>query len=301
MAWYDEITNTTKNNVKGLVDILRNPVDAVKNQYAKGAPYRQALASALKGNMTEAGRALEQSNMTPMDVAMSFAPLGITTWHGSPSKFNKFDTSFAKTGAGAEAYGPGAYLSEGMDLAKGYQPRSDAFENAVGKLSERAYDTNNYAAADIYDNFLIHRTPEEVKSIIDEMYQGADAVKAKQALNQATKLYQTKSKGGLYKVDLPDEHLPYFLNWDEPISSQSKHIQDVAKKYGIPLDKQGQELISAAGGKDEAAKQLQIHGIKGVKYLDNYSPGSGAGTSNYLVYNPDILSILERNSVPIKK
>ena len=241
------------------------------------------------------------SSLPALNNPMQHGSLGITAWHGSPAKFEKFDTKFAKTGAGAEQYGPGAYLSEGMELAKGYQPRSDAFENAISKLSEHAYDTNNYAAADVYDNFLIHRTPEEVKSMIDEMYQGSEAVKANQALNQASRFYKTKSKGGLYKVDLPDEHLPYFVDWNNPISSQSSHIQDIAKKYNVPLNEKGEALISAAGGINEAPISLMQHGIKGVKYFDTTSPGAGSGTSNYVVYNPDILSILERNSVPIKK
>lgn len=218
-------------------------------------------------------------------------------WHGSPSVFNKFDTKFAKTGAGAEAYGPGTYISEGMDLAKGYQPRSDAFENAVGKLSERAYNTDNYVAADIYDNFLLHKTPDEIKSTINEMYQGKDLIEANKALNQATKLYQTKSKGGLYKVDLPDEYLPSFLNWDEPISNQSKEIQNLAKQYKLKPSDTGDSLIGAVGGVEAAAKKLPEFGIKGVKYFDTYSPGAGAGTSNYVVYNPEILKILERNGL----
>lgn len=221
----------------------------------------------------------------------------ITTWHGSPSVFNKFDKKFAKTGAGAEVYGPGTYLSEGMDLAKGYQPRSDAFENAVGKLSERAYNTDNYIAADIYDNFLLHKTPDEIKSTINEMYQGKDLIEANKALNQAAKLYQTKSKGGLYKVDLPDEYLPSLLNWDDPISTQSKEIQNLAKQYKLKPSDKGEALIGAVGGVEAAAKKLPEFGLQGVKYFDTYSPGSGAGTSNYVIYNPEILKILERNGL----
>jgi hypothetical protein len=254
--------------------------------------------------------------------------LGIHAYHGSPHVFDKFDLSKARTGHGAEAYGHGAYLSEAVDLAKGFQPRSDAFENAIGKLSEKAYDTNNYTAADIYDNFLIHRTPTEVKSMINEMYQGPEAVKANQALNQATKLYQTKSKGGLYKVDLPDEHLPYFLDWNKPLHEQPKPVYEALMKAGSNVsDNFSKQLLSGAKGEDiysalinahqlgkipgegsdvaasqvAAANFLNSLGVKGVKYFDKSSPGSGQGVNNYVVHDPEILSILERNDVPLKK
>jgi hypothetical protein len=51
------------------------------------------------------------------DMAMSAA----TVWHGSPHKFDKFDSSKIGTGEGAQAYGHGLYLAESPDVAKSYQ------------------------------------------------------------------------------------------------------------------------------------------------------------------------------------
>jgi hypothetical protein len=70
MAWYDDIANTTKGNVQGLINALRNPVDTAKAQFDKGAPYREALASAIRGDMSGVNQALSQSDLTPMDAAM---------------------------------------------------------------------------------------------------------------------------------------------------------------------------------------------------------------------------------------
>ncbi len=69
MDWYDDIANITKGNVQGLVDALRNPVDTVKTQFEKGAPYRKALASAIRGDVAGVNKALSQSNLTPSDFA----------------------------------------------------------------------------------------------------------------------------------------------------------------------------------------------------------------------------------------
>jgi hypothetical protein len=70
MAWYDDIANTTKGNAQGLVNALMNPVDTAKAQFAKGAPYRQALASALKGDTAGINQALSKSELTPLDFGM---------------------------------------------------------------------------------------------------------------------------------------------------------------------------------------------------------------------------------------
>ena len=44
-----------------------------------------------------------------------------TVWHGSPHKFDKFDSSKIGTGEGAQAYGHGLYLAESDDVARSYQ------------------------------------------------------------------------------------------------------------------------------------------------------------------------------------
>ena len=43
-----------------------------------------------------------------------------TVWHGSPHKFDKFDSSKIGTGEGAQAYGHGLYLAESPDVARTY-------------------------------------------------------------------------------------------------------------------------------------------------------------------------------------
>jgi hypothetical protein len=54
-------------DVKSLVKALK---DMAVTQYGKGAPYRDALASALKGDMAGVNQSLSKSDLTPMDFAM---------------------------------------------------------------------------------------------------------------------------------------------------------------------------------------------------------------------------------------
>jgi hypothetical protein len=46
---------------------------------------------------------------------------GAIVWHGSPHKFDKFDSSKIGTGEGAQAYGHGLYLAESPDVAGSYK------------------------------------------------------------------------------------------------------------------------------------------------------------------------------------
>ena len=54
-------------DISSLVKALKDKAVA---QYEKGAPYRQALASALQGNTQGVNQALSQSDLTPMDFAL---------------------------------------------------------------------------------------------------------------------------------------------------------------------------------------------------------------------------------------
>jgi hypothetical protein len=43
-----------------------------------------------------------------------------------------------------------------------------------------------------------------------------------------------------------------------------------------------------------ASETLRDAGIPGIKYLDQGSRGAGAGTSNYVVFNDQLIDILKR-------
>lgn len=306
-----------KNEVKDIA-LFANSFAPVTGDIQSGVMAAQDVA---KGNYGSA--ALNAAGLLPFVPALG----AITVAHGSPHIFDRFDLSKARTGHGAQAYSSGAYLSESTDVAKGYQPRSDKLENAIGKLSEKSYNTDNYIAADIYDNFLLHKTPDEIaQSIKESGYSGKDLITANQALQQGTKLYKKHSKGGLYKVDLPDEYLPNILDWDKPLHEQPKPVYDALMKAGNVSDNFTRQLLAGGKGEDIYTALFNAHqlgkipgegtgglasekaasdflnnlGIKGIKYFDRSSPGSGSGVNNYVVYDPNILKILERNSQPVK-
>ena len=46
----------------------------------------------------------------------------------------------------------------------------------------------------------------------------------------------TSPKGNIYKVDLPDEHLSRFLDWDKPLSQQSPEVRKALETLGYRHD-----------------------------------------------------------------
>jgi hypothetical protein len=313
-------------NVKGPVDSI---AEAAKAQYAKGALSgllnnpKQSIGDAVKDvknlfNPEYMKNVQGMSNQEVTNLALDANPVmgAITAWHGSPHLFDKFDLNKIENSAShGQSYGWGHYLSDKMDVGKGYQPRSDKLENAIGKLSEKSYNTDNYVAADIYDNFLLHRTPDEIAGIIKESgYKGKDLLNANKALQQGTNLYKKHSQGGLYKVDLPDEYLPKMLQWEKTLSEQHPDVQTAllpiiasTKKSFPNMDANPnasaiyQAYAQHRGGNPKVASQAMAEaGIPGIKYLDTFSGGAGSGANDYVIFNDNILKILERNSQPIK-
>jgi hypothetical protein len=244
---------------------------------------------------------------------------GAIVWHGSPHKFDKFDSSKIGTGEGAQAYGHGLYLAESPDVAKSYQNALTHSDNYVdGELLDSNIPKHflakvlNEESGDVLaakESLEMFARPGGSKSVADS------AKKAIQMLESGQRpIMQTiKPEGSIYKVDLPDEQIAKMLDWDKPLSQQSKEVQ-----AAIGLDKNpnaaiknmtGMEFYIGTGGKLgvptsaslEAAQHLSKKGITGIRYLDGGSRGAGQGSSNFVVFpgNENMLQILERNGKPL--
>ena len=66
----------------------------------------------------------------PATTKMLGGLLGATVWHGSPHKFDKFDSSKIGTGEGNQAYGHGLYLADNPTVAKNYQAKVSAMQGS---------------------------------------------------------------------------------------------------------------------------------------------------------------------------
>lgn len=223
-----------------------------------------------------------------------------TVWHGSPHKFDKFDSSKIGTGEGNQVYGHGLYFAESPDVAKGY----------AQNLSMR--DSG--------------QTPAQIKAAIKQTMdtmQGPLRMQKLAGLRADLEIAKQTSRAGpqTYKVDLPDEHIAKMLDWDKPLSQQPEVVKQalggIESKFpeiadfnlrkwmdADPLASTWHNVLQRDLGADPAmiTSTLKERGIPGIRYLDGGSRGAGQGSSNFVVFpgNEGLLSILERNGKPIK-
>lgn len=220
---------------------------------------------------------------------------GAIVWHGSPHKFDKFDSSKIGTGEGAQAYGHGLYLAESDDVAKMYRD----------KLTDPAF---KYAGM----NDAKVRLNEKIAKRVE----AADPKRAAALRAEIASL--SEPGGALYKVDLPDEQIAKMLDWDKPLSQQAPEVKKALQSSGLlqysddyfkvnkkasPTGADLHDFLKYSGYDQwELAAKMADQGVPGIRYLDGGSRGAGKGSSNFVVFpgNEGLLSILERNGQPLR-
>lgn len=200
------------------------------------------------------------ADATNAGMAFSGGGLGIKAYHGSPHNFERFDTAKIGTGEGAQVYGHGLYFAEQEAVAKSYR-------DALARLA-------------------------------------------------------AEGKGHMYEVDINADPA-HFLNWDKPIGpDMAAQIAARVPDYGgyaraIDPASSGESAyrgLRQMAGRPGASDVLREAGIPGIKYLDegsrNAAPilktspsGDVIGshyppkTSNYVVFNPDVIKIMRKYGI----
>lgn len=252
----------------------------------------------------------------------------IRAYHGSPHKFDEFDIRKIGTGEGAQAYGRGLYFAENEDVARAYK------RNLAGGLVDREGNSvrlpDNREARSAYELLRNHgddydktismlrgyrdRASGPLRSEQDEVLDWLDVWRGS----------GVRPAGHMYEVDLNASPRD-FLNWDVPLSRQTREVQESLQRFGLradpdaarayddalldalyndasrplpplPRDPTGQEIYERALRMDpeEARIALMEVGIPGTRYFDAGSRGVGGGTYNYAVFDPDIIDIVRR-------
>lgn len=243
--------------------------------------------------------------------------LAMNAWHGSPHNIEgKFSLEKVGTGEGAQQYGSGIYFAEARPTAERFREttKNKGFNfaneeqvlgvelppSARGQFMQLAQrDIDPMAAAKIVQNANIAArdiAPEKIANLF--------------------KTYTEKTKGNLYKVDIPDEQIPKMLDWNKPLSQQSPEVIEILKNSpaimadlaaGKTLEnltgKNAYQAIAASFdvGEKEAYKlasdYLNKLGIPGIKYKDDFSTGKPA--SNFVTFQPETVKILEKNDISV--
>ena len=279
-----------------------SPMTKALSEHIKTLPQQlatnqAALDSAIGSwNKTDFGTGLPNPNYRPEAIAELTQLMpnigGLTAWHGTPHKIQgKFDVSKIGTGEGNQSFGHGMYFAESPEVAKTYKQdflQSDATIKSLQKFRDEApkgsADWEHY-------NTLMNRNKE----------------------------------GNLYKVDIPDQDIPTMMLWDKPLGEQSAFVKKAVnslKKQVTPemRDELGGDL-NVLFGKDVTPAQFLntweiIHpeskigigeellnkaGVKGIRYWDMGSRQGEQGTSNFVVFDPSTVKILEENGKPLTR
>jgi hypothetical protein len=262
----------------------------------------------------------------------------LTAYHGTPHTIQgQFDINKVGTGEGAQAYGHGMYFAENPKVADIYRqvggglkieyakPLEDLGINPRVGAMTMDFDTNplNQALGRISKSLRTSSidypdSPINVKEHFDEYIRLLDDKYPKEAAQKkalqelvAKEGYPEISFGGnLYKVDIPDADILMMLDYDKPLSKQPKVVQNAFKNIAaqdpdLPLsflikgDATGGSLIQAMD-KVKASELLLNQGVKGIRYLDEGSRKTG-GTSNFVVFEPSNVKILEQNNKPVTR
>jgi len=289
-----------------------------------------ALAAPLAPLARPVGRALgEQAYRQTEDLLQSQGLMpSITAYHGTPHNIQgKFDINKVGTGEGAQAYGYGMYYAENPNVAKSYATdRSYVGKFMAGTPDNTTWDAKRIAqdTLNVYGDNAITELQNTLKA--RSQLKNPKQLEANKELEDAIDILKTnqlKPLGNLYKVDIPDEYVPTMMDYDKPLGQQNaivkKALNNIKKQITPEMKMELGGDMNLLFGKDVTPVQFLntmeiIHpdglgigekllneaGVKGIRYLDNTSRDAGKGTSNFVVFDPTDVKILEKNSQKVE-
>lgn len=246
--------------------------------------------------------------------------MGAVAYHGTPHTIRgKFDISKVGTGEGAQAYGHGIYFAENPAVATEYKNILGSRIDVNGKPLYNANKTIGSTGNTELDDYLVANLGD-VKATRKQLLNDIREIRptnpeaAKEMQNTLADLRKAnvgvQNTGNLYKVDIPDEYIPKMVQWETPLSEMDEKLASVIKPLQEQLKNQPNpdlfknvksvgdviQYSNAIGLKPHIP--LQEAGYKGIRYLDEGSRSSGKGTSNFVVFDPSEVKILEKNNKP---
>jgi hypothetical protein len=259
--------------------------------------------SPLEGSRAVPADASKQTVLPDGAILVGPTTFSIRAYHGTPHKVDKFTAEKIGTGEGAQAYGWGLYFAENKAVAEGYQ------RNLAGRGPVSPIDSSPEAAkaAEYLQYYVGNRNAAKVavqRDLRDESITADEADKIAAYIDRSQ-----ISTGNLYTVELlPDDG--EFLDWDRTLNGKvatvvaTKEIWDLidVDGYGFTPQITGSRVYSILSDKltpKGASDLLAKAGIPGIRYLDGNSRDGGSGTRNYVIFDENLVRILEENGKPV--
>jgi hypothetical protein len=255
----------------------------------------------------------------------------LPAYHGTPFEVDKFKLANIGTGEGAQAYGWGLYFAQARKTGEKYRNDLSGYDELTiftdkGKKKGQQLDDLDMEAAKYLESGA--RTAGQFKhNTVYYAKQAAerdgkqDVVARIDEYGRDAKVTYEKNLGNLYKVDIDvkDEDL---LDWDKPLSEQPESVRDaitalINERTPKEIADSAIENMEAKGGslyalisdsfgesaqgtpEKRASEALLAAGIPGIRYLDGTSRKQGEGTYNYVVFDENLITILDKNDKPV--
>ena len=243
-----------------------------------------ALPAVSRGALKASDAAVQAITKNPqatatkvMDYAAQMNPANpMVVWHGSPHKFDKFDSSKIGTGEGAQAYGHGLYLAESPDVAGSYAQSVKANSSELVKRGAShglPDDVASNLAAALQSGKKFDPVIDAARAMVnDPLTSQAQRQAAQRLIDNEMAAYNAWSDwskpGSLYKVDLPDNAIARMLDWDKPLSQQAAEVQAAVK----PLLKDIFDVREYGGG--WGSLEPDVNAVRDVYTKSGHSLGT---------------------------
>ncbi len=263
----------------------------------------------------------------------------LQAYHGTPHKVDKFTTAKIGTGEGAQAYGWGLYFAAAEVVASIYRRALSYKDTKRKFLNDLPEDAETEEVMDLIGTGAFSPYQERVlKALAADDWLGFDYPSQAISAAYSGKLQNwdpsqelvdaVEESGNLYTVELlPDEE--DFLDWDKPLSEQSEKVKVILgpliskfiinnddfinselKTQAVNGTMDGSKAYLLLGGEMSlagdrsyppqlASQSLAKLGIPGIRYLDGGSRDAGDGTRNYVIFDENLVRILEENGKPV--
>jgi len=251
--------------------LMATPENRLAGLLGEGAGLAAPIVAAAKapeiaGGLLQMGRNLA----TPQTLNKQ---TGAIVYHGSPHKFDKFDSSKIGTGEGAQAYGHGIYTGGNIKTGKEYVKTTarteviDSSGNTLYKELPKRKVTGESRAADALDYAFQIQSSNPYAFAANQVRrfgEGPNVQDALKTLEQWEKSgARTRSGGGyLYKADLPDEKIAQMIDWYYPVQ------EDVRQKVSsAALQKFGSGSTGTSGAHLYAELSKEFERIGAAKFF----------------------------------
>lgn len=305
---------------------------------AAEAAYRDmgevALGTMLGGSVASMGSGAARGAVGSAGGKMT-QPQGIRAYHGSPHDFDRFSLDKIGTGEGAQAYGHGLYFADSEDVARSYRDALTKPSNEIDNIALEYWYRNGkkaeLAKRHLAQEFEPDGRRDKIEAAIDRFATGGYnegrmyEVNIKGDPNQfldwdapLTKQPDTVQKAlapflgnDPVKFDIrqgPNGYLVNIVNTHNGSSGllgpfkSPREAAAAAQNYrpaewDANTQKAGDYLRQKLTDPNTAAA-LREAGIPGIRYLDGASRGAGAGSSNYVVFDDQLVDILRKYQNP---